>query len=166
MLVRERLTGLAPPAAAKPLVDLWRPLIEDRAGDNLDRLERLVDDQRRFGDAIHDLLDNLDMGEDRSRERRRRGRGQRRAAQQEGQEGEDGENKESDEAERMRAEEAESSSEDQPDEAAEGDEASTSDLMDDTEGEDGDEAAQPWRPRGGQNEPRGPGLPAVHHPLR
>src|SRR6478752_3375864 len=41
MLVRERLTGLAPPAAARPLVDLWRPLIEERAGKNLDRLERL-----------------------------------------------------------------------------------------------------------------------------
>src|SRR6476620_2840362 len=32
MMVRERLTGQAPPPAAKKLVDLWRPLIEDRAG--------------------------------------------------------------------------------------------------------------------------------------
>src|SRR5262245_7147712 len=32
LMVRERLTGLAPPPAAKRLVDLWRPLIEDRAG--------------------------------------------------------------------------------------------------------------------------------------
>src|SRR6202521_1009049 len=32
MIVRERLTGQAPPAAAKKLVDLWRPWIEDRAG--------------------------------------------------------------------------------------------------------------------------------------
>ena len=38
MLVRERLTGEAPPVAAKKLVDLWRPLIEDRAGKDLDRL--------------------------------------------------------------------------------------------------------------------------------
>src|SRR3954466_13455604 len=34
-LVRERLTGMAPPAAAKRLVDLWRPVLEDRAGRNL-----------------------------------------------------------------------------------------------------------------------------------
>src|ERR1700674_1105160 len=66
LLVRERLTGHAPPKAAKKLVDLWRPLIEDRAGRNLDRLERLLEDQRRFGDAVHDMLDALDMGEDRS----------------------------------------------------------------------------------------------------
>jgi len=44
MMVRERLTGLAPPPAAKKLVDLWRPWIEDRAGRELDRLGRLVED--------------------------------------------------------------------------------------------------------------------------
>src|SRR5436309_11412721 len=35
MMVRERLTGMTPPAAAKRVVDLWRPLIEDRAGRSL-----------------------------------------------------------------------------------------------------------------------------------
>src|SRR5471030_2623369 len=62
MLVRERLTGEVPPAAARKLVELWRPLIEERAGRNLDRLERVLLDQRRFGDVVHDLLDSLDMG--------------------------------------------------------------------------------------------------------
>ena len=66
MLVRERLTGQAPPPAAKRLVELWRPLIEDRAGKDLDRLEKLIENQARFGDVMHDLLDSLDMGEDRS----------------------------------------------------------------------------------------------------
>src|SRR5271170_6770673 len=68
MIVRERLTGETPPATARKLVDLWRPLIEERAGRNLDRLERVLTDQRRFGDVVHDLLDSLDMGEDRSSE--------------------------------------------------------------------------------------------------
>ena len=63
MMVRERLTGQTPPPAAKKLVDLWRPIIEDKAGRGLDRLDALIEDQRRFGDAIHDLLDSLDMGE-------------------------------------------------------------------------------------------------------
>jgi len=66
MMVRERLTGQAPPPAAKKLVDLWRPFIEDRAGRGLDQLERVLEDQRKFGDAVHDLLESLDMGEDRS----------------------------------------------------------------------------------------------------
>src|SRR5436309_11416802 len=64
MMVRERLTGMTPPAAAKRVVDLWRPLIEDRAGRSLDRLEKLIEHQARFGDVVHDLLDDLDMGED------------------------------------------------------------------------------------------------------
>ena len=51
MIVRERLTGEAPPPAAKKLVDLWRPIIEDKAGRGLDRLEFLMEDQARFGDA-------------------------------------------------------------------------------------------------------------------
>src|SRR5581483_1922241 len=68
MIVRERLTGLAPPAAARSVVELWRPLIEMRAGADLDRLGRLIEDQAGFGDVIHDLLDALDMGEDRSSE--------------------------------------------------------------------------------------------------
>src|SRR5437660_4648163 len=61
LMVRERLTGQAPPPAARKLVDLWRPFIEERAGRELDRLERLVENQRRFGDVIHDLLDSLEI---------------------------------------------------------------------------------------------------------
>src|SRR6202521_5183656 len=68
MIVRERLTGEIPPPPARKLVELWRPLIEERAGRDLDRLERVFTDQRRFGDVVHDLLDCLDMGEDRRSE--------------------------------------------------------------------------------------------------
>ena len=41
MIVRERLTGEIPPPPARKLVELWRPLIEERAGRDLDRLERV-----------------------------------------------------------------------------------------------------------------------------
>src|SRR3984957_13262421 len=68
MLVRERLTGQAPPPTARRLVDLWRSFIEGRAGRNLDRLEDMIDDQRKFGRAVHDLLDSLDMGDERTDE--------------------------------------------------------------------------------------------------
>ena len=52
MMVRERLTGLAPPPAARKIVDLWRPIIEDKAGSRLDRLDGVIEDQRRFADAL------------------------------------------------------------------------------------------------------------------
>ena len=51
MLVRERLTGLAPPAAARKMVDLWRPVLEDKIGARLDRLDRFAEDQAKFGDV-------------------------------------------------------------------------------------------------------------------
>src|SRR6202049_2759417 len=105
MMVRERVTGLAPPPAAKKLVDMWRPWIEDRAGRDLDRLGRLLDDQRRFGDAIRDLRDSLDMGEDRTRDSEE-GEDERDQEANPDEAGEQGEAKESDDAQGMSLEEA------------------------------------------------------------
>src|SRR5436305_5683711 len=67
MMVRERLTGQQPPPAARKLDDLWRPFSGDRAGSELDGLEKRVEQQRRFGDGIHDVLDSLAMGDERPR---------------------------------------------------------------------------------------------------
>ena len=39
LIVRERLTGAAPPETAKAMVDLWRTWIEERAGRTLSRLD-------------------------------------------------------------------------------------------------------------------------------
>jgi cobaltochelatase CobT len=155
MLVRERLTGAAPPPAAKKLVDLWRPWIEDRASRTLDRLERVVEDQRRFGDAVHDLLDSLDMGDDRTRDEQE----DEEQSEEGGQEnqGEEGESADSDDADRMSAEEAAASAEDLPDSAAEAIDAPSADMPDESEMGDSETASEPWRPRPhGQNEPRGP----------
>ena len=66
MLVRERLTGLAPPAAARKMVDLWRPVLEDKIGARLDQLSRVTEDQAKFGDVVHDLLSALELGDDRN----------------------------------------------------------------------------------------------------
>src|ERR1700709_1487665 len=51
MMVRERLTGLAPPAAARKIVDLWRPVLEDKIGARLDRLHPASRDPARGRDA-------------------------------------------------------------------------------------------------------------------
>ena len=68
LLVRERLTGQAPPTAAKKLVDLWRPVLEDKIGPRLDLLNRYAEDQNKFGDAMHDLLQALELGDDRNKD--------------------------------------------------------------------------------------------------
>ena len=43
------------------MVDLWRPVLEDKIGARLDRLDRLAEDQAKFGDAVHDLLSALPL---------------------------------------------------------------------------------------------------------
>jgi cobaltochelatase CobT len=156
MMVRERLTGLAPPPAAKRLVDLWRPWVEDRAGRNLDRLGRLLEDQRRFGDAIRDLLDNLDMGEERTHDSEE-GEDDRDQEANPDDAGEQGEAKESDDAEGMSLEEAEISADELPEGATEAVDAPSADMPDDAEMGEAETANEPWRPRRhGMNEPRGP----------
>ena len=155
LMVRERLTGMSPPPAAKRLVDLWRPLIEDRAGSDLDRLESLVEDQRQFSDVVHDLLDALEMGEDRSHDSEDEDEGEEDRRKQES--GEDGEAADSDEMQRMSMEDTQVSSEDMPDAAAEAAEAPTADMADDTDMGDAETPGEPQRPRHfGANEPRGP----------
>ncbi len=155
MMVRERLTGEAPPAAAKKLVDLWRPFIEERAGRSLDGLGRVLDDQRKFGDAVHDLLESLDMGEDRSSSEEEEDGEQGDQDRKKDETGEKGEASDSEDQEKMSLEETEASAD-----AAESDEESTdapaSDLADDAEMGDAETSAEPWRPRGRANEPRGP----------
>jgi cobaltochelatase CobT len=158
MMVRERLTGLPPPPAGKRLVDLWRPWIEGRAGRDLDKLEKLVDNQRGFGDAVHDLLDSLDMGDERSREDD--DEDSEESQNDEGrkdEEGQDGEASESEDLQRMSLDEAEASTEELPEDASEALDAPSAEMPDDSEMGDADNAAEPWRPRQrGQNEPRGP----------
>jgi len=156
LMVRERLTGAPPPPAARNLVDLWRPLIEERAGRDLDRLEYVVEDQRLFGDAVHDLLDSLEMGDDRSTdsdEEEQEGDEDRSPQQS----GEEGESAESDDMQRSSMEDTEVSAEDLPDASAEAVEAPTSDMADDSEMGDAETPGEPQRPRQfGANEPRGP----------
>jgi len=156
MMVRERLTGLAPPPAARKLVDLWRPFIEERAGADLDRLEQMVENQRRFGDVVHDLLDSLEMGDERSRDSEENDDEQGENEDRQNQ-GEDGESKESEDAQGMSQEEMEVSAEEMPDGASEALDAPSADMPEDSDMGDSEASNEPWRPRQhGANEPRGP----------
>jgi len=138
-------------------VDLWRPWIEDRAGPDLDRLGRLVEDQRRFGDVVHDLLDSLEMGEERSHDSEEDEQESRDQDLRPDETGDDGRAKESDDAEGMSVEEAEVAVEELPEGAAEAADAASADMPDNADMSDAETASEPWRPRhSGLNEPRGP----------
>ena len=155
MMVRERLTGQAPPPAAKKLVDLWRPFIEDRAGRGLDQLERVLEDQRKFGDAVHDLLESLDMGEDRSSSEEEEDGEEGDQDRRKDETGEKGEAADSEDMEKMSMEDAEASA-DASETSEEAVDAPAADMADDSEMGESETAAEPWRPRNRPNEPRGP----------
>src|SRR5260221_5276246 len=156
MLVRERLTGLAPPAAARKMVDLWRPLLEHKIGTRLDRLDRLAEDQIRFGDAVHDLLSALDLGDQRDAE------GDEDDSQDDNRDGENDQSgaegsPDSDAAQEMSADQAQASTDEMSESAMESAQASTSDTFDDGELGDDETPGEATRPNSrGTNEPRGP----------
>ncbi len=64
LIVREKLTGEAPPESGRRAVELWRPWIEERAGGDLAKLDRLLRDQKAFARATRTILKSLDLGED------------------------------------------------------------------------------------------------------
>ena len=142
LMVRERLTGDAPPASARKIVDLWRGWIEERAGSDISKLTGTIEDQARFADAIRDILSALEMGDELGSER--------------GDDSEDGDNDaeqdnaegaadSSEGADQSSADEVEASAEES--DAGEGDaaEAEATDTMDDSDLADARDAGEARR---------------------
>jgi cobaltochelatase CobT len=142
LMVRERLTGAPPPETAKPMVDLWRSWIEDRAGRTLARLDGVADDQASFGRVLRDMLKTLDLSEELSEGER-----------EEGDEDEQSEGGEQQAQEQQEGQDAEDqASEDQRGEGEEGEsvdsaqEADTDQFDADENSEEMAESREPWRP--------------------
>ena len=144
LILRERLTGLPPPPGAKRMVDLWRPFIEEKGEDALERLQNANFDQAQYGRIARDLLRDLELTESAS----------------EGQP-DDGDDKEQDQGEggeteaqeqQQSAEAREQASDDQTADGEEGEESETSeasetDMYDgDDDGEEMAETPEPFRP--------------------
>ena len=156
MLVRERLTGQAPPTAARKMVDLWRPELEDKIGAHLDQLSRVTEDQTRFGDLVHDLLSALDLGDEREAEIDDEDNQDENPDGASDQSGSDG-SPDSDAAQEMSAEQAQATADEMSESAMESAQASSSDAMDDGEIGDEEMPGEATRPNSrGANEPRGP----------
>ncbi|MDP2123185.1 MAG: cobaltochelatase subunit CobT [Parvibaculum sp.] len=146
MMVREKLTGLAPPPSARKLVDQWRSWIEDKAGSDLDRLGEVIEDQKAFARATRDILVDLDMGDELGE-----------APDQTSDDADDQEGDAQDSSEQSQsgeAEQPEGSSADQVEftdgEGEEGDEQTVEvdadDMPSDGDSDETSEGNQPWRP--------------------
>ena len=64
LVVRQRLTGIAPPPLAEAAIAMVRHDIEAKAGAHLDNLAANIDDQAAFGLVVRRVLNDLGLGED------------------------------------------------------------------------------------------------------
>jgi cobaltochelatase CobT len=147
LLVRERLTGVAPPAATLQGLDLVRDWIEQKAGGDLDAMALAIDDQRAFAGLITRLLEDLELVEgdilpDESNEGGDEDEGTEEQQQDEGDEGDDQGDEGQGEIE-ARGSEQDSDAEDGEGQE-QGDE--TTDDMDGEPGDEGEEGMLPVRP--------------------
>jgi cobaltochelatase CobT len=143
LLVRERLTGAAPPKCAERIVELWRAWIEEKAGRTLARMDKLAEDQEAFGRQLRNVLKSLDLAEelaDGEQEQGEENEEQPDGGDSQGEESREGTDTQDDEVDQQRTEGEE-------DETSESAEASESEEFDaDCEGEEMADTHEPWRP--------------------
>jgi cobaltochelatase CobT len=64
LLVRQKLTGAAPPKTTKGMIQAWRSWVEERAGHLFDQLDDHVEDQESFGRLMQEMLRAMDLIQD------------------------------------------------------------------------------------------------------
>ncbi len=146
LMVRERLTGDAPPALAEAGMALVRDWIEDKAGADLDALGFALDDQPAFARLATRVLEDLDLveisPEPTEPEEGEEGEGQDQQQSDDGESGEDDQPGGQSESQMdVRSEAAESGQDGETRDADEGEFEG-----DGHEGEEGDDGVQPARP--------------------
>jgi cobaltochelatase CobT len=144
LLVRERLTGLAPPETAKGLLDVWRAAIEQRGAKFLQRLETHAEDQEAFGRLLRDLLRALELTDESVHADRDENESED-DQQKDGEEGETEENDQGQDASEQQREDGDSDGE-----ISDTQEAAESSSVDELDNMPDDfeqfESPEPWRP--------------------
>ncbi|HSC17432.1 MAG TPA: cobaltochelatase subunit CobT [Rhizomicrobium sp.] len=140
MIMRERLTGEAPPESAARVVELWRPWIEERASADLAKLETAMRDQKAFAKLTRTILRDLELGDDLADDAETEGTDETNG-EPEGQEGSEGAEAKP-ESETSEADISESQSEEGEEVAAE----IRTEMAEPTDAQEPDEGMRPWRP--------------------
>ncbi len=63
LVVREQLTGKQAPENIKPIVDMWRNWVVDRAGKDFDNLQKTIGDQEEFALALNQFITDLALSD-------------------------------------------------------------------------------------------------------
>jgi cobaltochelatase CobT len=141
LMVRERLTGEAPPKSSRKVVDLWRDWIEERAGGDLTRLSGAIEDQRQFAVAVRDLLAALDMADELGSE----GGDEDGESNDAGEDDADGTSESADSADAANPDEVDASAEESEDGEGDATEVETDQLVDDSDMSDARESGEARR---------------------
>ena len=147
LILREKLTGEAPPAAARQYVDLWRQWVEGKAKGSLETLSTAVHDQQQFAKFSRDLIAALDMGDELGEDPDKGEENEENEAEEdsgERNETPEGQEQESEQQASEDMEEAEGESENAEMEAQS---INTDDQPDDQEVEDDTDGEEPYRPQ-------------------
>ena len=146
MMVRERLTGLAPPPAVRNVVELWREWIEEKAGKDLDRMGDAVENQQQFARTIRELLSSLDMAEESSIDPEDSEDDDDESQNDDSQDGEDGESADESASDRDQVERSEDTSDQLEEGMQDAPDGPTGDMPEEMDEGEGDESSEPWRP--------------------
>jgi len=147
LMVRERLTGLKPPKAAEKVVELWREQIEAKAGGDLDRLTKTIEDQRGFARTVRDMLAALDMAEQTAQGDEQDEDEDNQDQSSEDQQQQDGESEQESGADRSEVEVSEDATEELQEGASEATDAPAGDWEEEDENSESEEAGEAPRPR-------------------
>jgi cobaltochelatase CobT len=156
MLVRERLTGLAPPRGAAHVVELWRPFLEEKAGADLDRLGEALLDQRAYAKLVRKLLSSLGLASDADVDPEESDEDTEDKTSPEDSDESQGESEDQSTQDSMQRETADETADDAEEGAVDTVEAPSSELEDEGETGEADEAAESRPPQSGGLEKRGP----------
>ncbi|MCF6328263.1 MAG: cobaltochelatase subunit CobT, partial [Henriciella sp.] len=145
LIIRERLTGAPPPESAAKLVDLWRPWIEKKAGEELRQLDNFTDDQKQFAKSIRELIQALDMGDELGEPQEQDDSDGQDGSEEQGPDDENqtGETQEDESATAAECDDSDGDGEDGDQQAMDLD---AEDQPEDGETSDMPEGQQPWRP--------------------
>lgn len=154
LMVRERLTGIKPPKAAEKIVELWREQIEAKAGTDLDRLAKTIEDQRGFARTVRDMLVALDMADQSAQGDESDEDDDNQDQSSEDQDQQDGESEQQSGSDRSEVEVSEDATEELEDGASEASDAPAGDWEEEDENSESEEAGEAPRPREGKNDGR------------
>jgi cobaltochelatase CobT len=149
LMVRERLTGDAPPDGAASLVNALRSEIEDKAGATLDKLAQALCDQAAFAKLAKTIIADMGMGEDESGDRSDQEGEEQPQAEAEPDEADDGDEQQPSESDAAQPEESSSEESDStsPEDASQSEAGEDAETGDDaSEMEDAPQRGRPEPP--------------------